>query len=102
MKINFENRDYESQVIKNTRDIEYLKKTVKPWYNYGYHINGSPSAVVYFEFSDDALMVPAGTDFGFVLTQDGNLYNITDCDSTKLYVEYWATLGLSSSDPQLI
>ena len=79
--------------------IEKLESQIMPWYHYEWYAQ-TPAALVEVLISDtDA---PAGTDHGFLMDTDANIYKITGCTDTKLYIEYWATIGTGGSNPQLI
>lgn len=100
MKIN--NKEFlnpQQQLYENTKDIEELKKVIKPWYRYEWYAS-YPSQLTQVLIEDTN--APAGTDNGFLMDTNANIYNITGCDDTYLYVEYWASIGLTPSDPQLI
>lgn len=79
--------------------VAELESQIMPWYHYEWYAL-TPGTLAEVLISDtDA---PAGTDHGFLMDINANIYKITGCSDTKLYVEYWASIGLTPSDPQLI
>lgn len=79
--------------------VAELESQIKPWYHYEWYAS-YPSQLAQVLIADTN--APAGTDNGFLMDTNANIFNITGCDDTYLYVEYWASIGLTPSDPQLI
>lgn len=88
MKINFGDRDYESQVIQNTRDIKELKSKVMEWYNTQEDLG---EIATYIARTDTD--VPDNVSTGFLVDGYAHLYKITGGDDTTLLIEYYSTLG---------
>lgn len=93
MKINFAERDYECQVIQNTKDIKKLKEDIAPWYRCVGELDVNSISV-----ARSLTNVPEGTEEGFLLDPVGNLFKITGSDEYSLLLLYYSTIQGAKGD----
>lgn len=75
------------QVYENTKNIEKLQNDIKPEYNCSATLTSSSVSVAIASTN-----APAGTDSGWLLTEDGLKFKITGGDGTNLLLEFYANL----------
>lgn len=119
MKINFENRDYESQVIKNTKDIEDLKEKYKGEVYAALPYSEWPEDVVLEQVEDPREFtyvpraitnVPADAKYGYFLMnvedfEDPSnsaalLFKIKSVNNSTVYIEFYANVASHVPGPQ--
>lgn len=80
-------RSPEQQVYKNMKDIEELQKVVKKAYKTSETLTSSSTSIAISDTN-----APDGTKEGWLMTEDGLLFNITGGDDTTLLLSYYADL----------
>ena len=80
-------RNQQEQIYKNMKDIESLKETIKPRYTTSATLTSSSVSVAIADTN-----APAGTEDGWLYTEDGLLFKITGGDDTNLLLMFYSDL----------